>query len=483
MGACCERIEVNEKEKRDDVLSNRKNSILFESFSKQTDYRKKYQFISILGSGGFGKVSLFKDKKCPTLKYAIKTIKKDFFNKHAIKSMIREVEILRKLDHPNIVNYFETYEDEHYLRIVMEYVPGENLLKLISKKADKDFSESDICQILLVLLNTVQFLHLNNIIHRDLKPENILFSIIGDYKSMKIIDFGLSIEKKDNDKDRVGTPYFMSPEMIEGKYYNQSDIWSIGVILFLMVTGNYAFHAKTKEKLYEKIQEGKYNEEKLIQASCSDELKDLIKKILIVDYKARLNIQGILDHPFFKLKQNIVKEHKLGKEIIESLREFNNKNLFQKEILFIMAKVSKEDEIQKLREAFEVIDKDKTGEIKYSEIPLIFEKVGIKPNKGEIDNIWDSLDFHQDGIINYTEFLAATISSINFDKEEKLWNVFKYFDQDDDGYISGESVIDDLKINNDLAIQEKELSNLFKGLKSSGTKIDFEEFKKLFFHS
>ena len=148
-----------------------------------------------------------------------------------------------------------------------------------------------------------------------------------------------------------------------------------------------------------------------------------------------------------------------------------------------MAKVSKEDEIQKLREAFEIIDKDKTGEIKYSEIPLIFEKVGIKPNKGEIDNIWDSLDFHQDGIINYTEFLAATISSINFDKEEKLWNVFKYFDQDDDGYISGESVIDDLKINNDLAIQEKELSNLFKGLKSSGTKIDFEEFKKLFFHS
>ena len=148
-----------------------------------------------------------------------------------------------------------------------------------------------------------------------------------------------------------------------------------------------------------------------------------------------------------------------------------------------MAKVSKEDEIQKLREAFEIIDKDKTGEIKYSEIPLIFEKVGIKPNKGEIDNIWDSLDFHQDGIINYTEFLAATISSINFDKEEKLWNVFKYFDQDDDGYISGESVIEDLKINNDLAIQEKELSNLFKGLKSSGTKIDFEEFKKLFFHS
>ena len=483
MGACCRGSEVKEGKDNINSMTRRKSSILFENFSKQTDYRKKYEFISILGNGGFGKVRLYKDRRSPGLLYAIKTIKKNFLNKHSIKSIIREVEILRKLDHPNIVDYFETFEDDYYLRIVMEYIPGDNLLKLISQKTYVDFSENDIYEILLVLLKTVLFLHNNNIIHRDLKPENILFAIPGDYKSMKLIDFGLSIEEEDNDNYRVGSPYYMAPEMTEGHFYYESDIWSIGIILYLMVTGNYAFKAKNKKKLYEKIREGKYDIEKLDEIKCSEELKDLIKKILVVNYKKRLSIQNILEHPFFKIKNKHNKEHKLDKEILDSLREFNNKNLFQKEILFIMAKVSKEDEIQKLREAFEIIDKDKTGEIKYSEIPLIFEKVGIKPNKGEIDNIWDSLDFHQDGIINYTEFLAATISSINFDKEEKLWNVFKYFDQDDDGYISGESVIDDLKINNDLAIQEKELSNLFKGLKSSGTKIDFEEFKKLFFHS
>ena len=480
MGACCQSSDVKEDNiRRMESISRRKTSILFEKFSKQSDYRKKYEFIQILGNGGFGKVRLYKDKKYPSLKYAIKTIKKDFFNKHSILSIIREVEIIRKLDHPNIVNYFETYEDEHYLRIVMEYVPGDNLLKIISQKTYKDFNESDICQILTVLVKTVQFLHNNQIIHRDLKPENILFSITGDYKSMKVIDFGLSIEKQEYDNCRVGSPYYMAPEMINGEFYYESDIWSIGVILYLMVTGHYAFYAKHKRKLFDKIKEGKYNNERLNEVSCSEELKDLIRKLLIVNHKKRLSIQGILEHPFFKLKTNIIKEHKLDSKIIDSLREFNNKNLFQKEILFLMARISKESEIHKLREAFEIIDKDKTGEIKYSEIPIIFQKIGIKPNEGEIDNIWNSLDFHQDGKINYTEFLAATISSIKFEKEEKLWSVFQYFDEDDDGFISGDSIINALKINNDLNIQEKELSNLLKGL--SNSKFDFEEFKKIFF--
>jgi calcium-dependent protein kinase len=296
---------------------------------------------------------------------------------------------------------------------------------------------------------------------------------------MKVIDFGLSIEKQEYDNCRVGSPYYMAPEMINGEFYYESDIWSIGVILYLMVTGHYAFYAKHKRKLFDKIKEGKYNNERLNEVSCSEELKDLIRKLLIVNHKKRLSIQGILEHPFFKLKTNIIKEHKLDSKIIDSLREFNNKNLFQKEILFLMARISKESEIHKLREAFEIIDKDKTGEIKYSEIPIIFQKIGIKPNEGEIDNIWNSLDFHQDGKINYTEFLAATISSIKFEKEEKLWSVFQYFDEDDDGFISGDSIINALKINNDLNIQEKELSNLLKGL--SNSKFDFEEFKKIFF--
>ena len=141
MGACCNKPYVkNETTPRVQTIS-RKSSIFLEHFSKQSDYKKKYEYISTLGSGGFGKVRLFRDKRNPNMKFAIKTIKKDYLNKHAMVSLVREVNILRQLDHPNIVNYFETCEDEPFINIVMEYIPGDNLLKMISNKTYKEFGE------------------------------------------------------------------------------------------------------------------------------------------------------------------------------------------------------------------------------------------------------------------------------------------------------------------------------------------------------
>ena len=139
MGACCNKPFVkNELVPRSAMLS-RKTSIFNDNFSKQSDYKIKYEYVSTLGTGGFGKVRLYRDKKNPNMQFAIKTIKKDYLNKHAMVSIIREVNILRQLDHPNIFNYYETYEDDHYINIVMEYIPGDNLLKMISNKNYKDF--------------------------------------------------------------------------------------------------------------------------------------------------------------------------------------------------------------------------------------------------------------------------------------------------------------------------------------------------------
>ena len=122
-------------------ISRINTSIYFDRYSKKGDYTKKYEFISKIGNGSFGKVRLYRDRKIQSMKYAIKTIKKNIFNIYSITNALKEIEILRSLDHPNIVKYFETYEDDLYLHIIMEYIPGDNLFKMLSNKQKINFSE------------------------------------------------------------------------------------------------------------------------------------------------------------------------------------------------------------------------------------------------------------------------------------------------------------------------------------------------------
>lgn len=380
MGNSCNTVDINEVASNKSTSASHRSSILFNTFSKQTNFRKRYEYISMLGCGTFGKVRLFRDVDCK-MNYAIKTLKKNFFDNHSIDSMVREVDILRKLDHPSIVKYFETYEDEHYLHIVMEYIPGDNLFKKISNRTYFTFEEKEIAEITLCLLKVVLFLHHNNIVHRDLKPDNILFAVPGVYQSLKLIDFGLAITRNSKKEEyRVGTPYYMAPEMILGNYVFESDIWSIGVILYVMITGVQPFRAKTKEKIFEKITEGKYHKTYLNEANCSFELKDLIKKTLVRDAKKRISIEAAINHPWFKLYQrsNTVK---IDQPIITSIKAFQHQNLLQKEILFYLAKISNDSEVQKLKEAFAIIDKDNSGEIEYEEILTLFDEMGIKASE------------------------------------------------------------------------------------------------------
>ena len=481
MGNCCGKNEVIEAESQKSTTgsSHRNSSILFEKFSKQTDYKKKYEYIQILGSGAFGKVRLYVDRHCKSMLYAIKTLKKDFFNKHNLESIEREVDILRSLDHPNIVKYFETYEDDHFIHIVMEYIPGDNSFKVITNKKYFKFTEKEICQIMTCLLKAVLFLHHNNIVHRDIKPENILFSVPGDFNALKIIDFGLSIQKNaKNDNRRVGTPYYMAPEMIHGNFVYESDMWSIGVILFVMVTGKQPFRAHDKEGVFEKILNAKYDKKALEKSKCSPELKDLIKKTLVKDYKKRISIDSALKHKWFSLfEDNTKNDFKIiDQDILDSLQNFQYTNILQKETFYYLAKLSNDKEILKLKKAFEIIDKDNSGEIEYEEIPNIFHDLGIQASEDELKSIFKSLDFHCDGKVNYSEFLAGTLSSLKIFKDDKLLSAFKYFDVNDEGHITCDSIITALKASN-VAVDEMELIDYFNKRKLK--KINFEQFKTL----
>ncbi len=482
MCGCCSSNSMIDINKSNSITSN--SLITIDRHSKTSDYKKKYKYISTIGNGSFGKVRLYIDRKLKSMKYAIKTIKKDFFNIHSIESVIREIEILRSLDHPNIVKYFETYEDDFFLHIVMEYIPGDNLFKMISNKKYIRFTEKDINEIFLFLMKAVSFLHHNGIVHRDIKPENILFSVPGKYSSLKLIDFGLSIPRNARkEKYRVGTPYYMAPEMIDGKYYYKSDMWSIAVILFIMVTGSLPFNGQTKNEVFTQITEGRYNKKKLNKQKCSKELKDLIKRALIIDPSQRISIEEALQHDWFKLfTTNTNEDVIISPDIIKALKDFQSQNILQKEVLYYLAKISSENEISKLKQAFSLIDKDNSGEIEYEEIPKIFQDLGIEASEEELKNIFDSLDFHNDGKVNYSEFIAATLSSVQFAEEERLISAFRYFDVTDCGYLTLDSVIEALKQNN-VIVNEVELAKIFKDLNNQGKKIDFNEFKRIFYQT
>jgi len=175
MGGCCSR-EIRKKET---MRVNRSSTLIKDSTLR--DIKEKYEFISLLGNGGFGKVRLYRDKDCTKMKYAIKTLAKNYLDSQSIRYILEEVKTLKELDHPNIVKYFGTYEDDLFIHILMEYIPGEDLFKVISQRKFNHYTEQDAAEIINHLLKAVYFLHKQNIIHKDLKPENILFSIPGTY--------------------------------------------------------------------------------------------------------------------------------------------------------------------------------------------------------------------------------------------------------------------------------------------------------------
>ena len=478
MCGCTTSNSLNEINRSNTSFSN--TAIHFDRYSKSTDFNLKYEYISTIGKGSYGIVRLYKDRKIKSMKYAIKSIKKDFFNLNSIENILKEIEILRSLDHPNIVKYFESYEDENYLHIVMEYIPGESLYQIIKNNNNKkiNFKEKDIKEIILNLLKAVSFLHKKKIVHRDLKLENILFSIPNDYSSLKIIDFGLSSNftlKKE--KFIVGTPYYMSPEMIEGIYHYKSDLWSIGVILYCLITGKYPFNGKDKNEVFSLINSGKYNKKNLNKKNYSNEVKNLIKKIFTIDLNKRISIDDALNDDWFKLSENENNNLIVNFDIINALKNFQFYNLLKKEILYFFAKILKDSEVDKLKNIFSFIDKDNSGEINYENLKDIFKENNTNINEKELQKIFKSLDFHSFGTINYTEFIAATLSSIKFSIEEKLMAAFNFFDINNKGFITVDTIFEAL-LQNNINVDKIGLEKIFKEKKR---KIDFFEFKRIFY--
>ena len=430
----------------------------------------------ILGSGAFGKVFLTHNKHDSNHQVAIKVMNKSKLKDH-LEAIQEEVQILTKLDHPNIVKYYETYIDEKYIYLVMEYIGGGELFDKIASQKNQVFSEEMARDYMRKLFGALHHMHSQGIVHRDIKPENIMLAANGE---LKLIDFGLSKRQTGNAKLKTiaGTPYYMAPEVLESKYDSKCDIQSLGVLLYVFMSGYLPFQGENRNDVFYKITNGKYHFNHPEFKDVSDEAIDLIKKCLTTDPKQRVNAGEALNHPWFK---NAVQFQKaINKDILNRLSNFKGVSKLKKAAMNMLVKMSDANSIEELRAEFVNIDKDKTGLINAEELKQAIKQSDINIPDEQIEKIINEVDYFGNGKINYTEFLVATLDVKHFLDDNKLQAIFNQFDTDGSGVITRENIITAMnKIGH--SINQQELDQIMKehDLKKDGV-ISFMEFKLVF---
>ena len=294
---------MSEKEKEKEIKEKKDSNNNLENNYENLEYSKKigdYILFDQIGMGTFSKVTrafhLITEQTV-----AVKILDKEKIEDEIdIERIIREIEILKSIHHPNIAQMYETYSTIHNFYLMMEYVAGGDLFDYIT--SHNYLSEKKSCYFFRQIISVLEYLISLGISHRDIKPENILLN--EEHTQIKFIDFGLSNYCNQNEllHSSCGSPCYASPEMLSGKSYRgtTTDLWSAGIVLYSMLVGALPFDDQELHKLYEQIKVGKF----YIPSTLSLEAIDLLKRILEVDPKKRINIEGVKNHKWFKMEEN-----------------------------------------------------------------------------------------------------------------------------------------------------------------------------------
>jgi len=428
-----------------------------------------------LGEGSFGSAYRAKCIQTGALR-AVKSIEIK-----AVKNPIRfqrEIDIAKLLDHPNVVRLYETFRDARKIYLVMELCTGGELFDRIVDEAPGGFDEMKAATYILQMLAALCYLHARSFAHRDVKPENFLFHSSQPESKLKLIDFGLACHF---DRDRpmstkAGTAYYVAPEVLRGSYNEKCDIWSAGVISFILLCGYPPFSGDADPEILKKVKEGSFEFRSPEWDAISQGAKNLVTQMLTVDPILRPTASALMLSPWLKFK-GTPRPVPIRKDFVVRLQSFRAFARLKKVALTAVAQQLPDEELESLQNIFRSLDSNGDGTLSPDEVRQGLVQQGLKVPKALAD-ILASIDCNGSGFVDYTEFVAASMDQKLYMQRDICWAAFRVFDLDGDGKITREE-LEQVLNSGDVhsALGAGKIDKMIKEVDSNGDGcIDFEEF-------
>ncbi|CAF2360280.1 hypothetical protein BRARA_J02705 [Brassica rapa] len=403
---------------------------------KTENFKEFYSLGRKLGQGQFGTTFLCVEKATGK-EFACKSIaKRKLLSDEDVEDVRREIQIMHHLSgHPNVISIKGAYEDVVAVHLVMECCAGGELFDRIIQRGH--YTERKAAELTRTIVGVVEACHSLGVMHRDLKPENFLFVSKHEDSLLKTIDFGLSMFFKPDDvfTDVVGSPYYVAPEVLRKQYGPEADVWSAGVIVYILLSGVPPFWAESEQGIFEQVLHGDLDFSSDPWPSISESAKDLVRKMLVRDPKKRLTAHQVLCHPWVQV-DGVAPDKPLDSAVLSRMKQFSAMNKFKKMALRVIAESLSEEEIAGLKEMFNMIDADQSGQITFEELKAGLKRVGANLKESEILDLMQAADVDNSGTIDYKEFIAATLHLNKIEREDHLFAAFTYFDKDGSGYIT-----------------------------------------------
>jgi len=439
---------------------------------------EKYIIGKTLGKGASCEVVACKERESLT-DFALKIMSRD--SKVNMKLYHREIEVMRLLNHPNIIKFHETFLDWKNLYIVSELCCGGELFDRIVDPENYPMTERRASQLVRTMLLAIQHCHEKQVVHRDLKPENFVFKTPDQMSEMVLIDFGCARIVSDDTqyKDLDGTPYYLSPESAVGERYirtgrvlKSSDVWAIGIIAFVLMTGSPPFDGKSNTEIFKRIVK-----QPLVfprQARLSKSVIDFIRLMLKKSPVYRIKVEDALRHPWIIGEET--SDKKFSMELIKVLRQFNEQSKFKQAVTRILVKHMEPQE--KIQEHFQRLDKNNDGSLDVNELSVLLMDMGVTKAQAlkEANAIIQTADVDGSGAIEFDEFSQIWQRKFLKVNEGYIHAVFSVLDADGGGTIDATELATVLDLTGDA--NKKVVEEIIKEVDTDGDGvINFEEFR------